>query len=182
MLFDLASRLVQRGMEVHVVCLDRLYDDPSRRLVAEEMIHGIHVHRAWTSHFGRSRLQGRAFDYASFYVTASARLLRLLRRGDTVVAKTDPPLISILVAVIAKLRGARLVNWLQDVFPEVASCLGVNPLPAWLDDRLKRLRDYSLSVAQTNVVLGTRMREHLEERRIPRERIQVIENWADGDA
>jgi glycosyltransferase involved in cell wall biosynthesis len=146
------------------------------------MIRGVHVHRTWTSHFGRQRLAGRALDYASFYVTSGGRLLRLLRRGDTVVAKTDPPLISIAAAAIAKLRGARLVNWLQDVFPEVASHLGANPLPSWLDDGLKKLRDYSLSAAHTNVVLGTRMFEHLEARRVPRERIRIIENWADGDA
>ncbi|MDY6947463.1 MAG: glycosyltransferase family 4 protein [Pseudomonadota bacterium] len=182
MLFDLACRLVQQGIEVHVVCSDGLYDDPRKKLVSEEMIHGIHVHRAWTSHFGRGRLLGRAVDYGSFYVTASAKLLQFLRKGDTVVAKTDPPLISIVAAAVAKVRRARLVNWLQDVFPEVASHLGANPLPPWLDDRLKKLRDYSLTVAHTNVVLGTRMREHLVARKIPGGQIRVIENWADGDA
>ncbi|GFE84246.1 glycosyltransferase WbuB [Steroidobacter agaridevorans] len=182
MLFDLACRLVEQNVEVHVVCSDRLYDDPSQQLPSQENVRGIHVHRTWTSHFGRGRLYGRAIDYGSFYVTASARLLRLLRSTDTVVAKTDPPLISIVVAAIAKVRGARLVNWLQDVFPEVASHLGANPLPAWLDSRLTKLRDYSLSMARTNVVLGMRMREHLEARNIPGERIRIIENWADGDA
>jgi colanic acid biosynthesis glycosyl transferase WcaI len=182
MLSDLAFRLVQQGIDVHVVCGDRLYDDPSNQLPVEERISGVQVHRARTSSFGRGRLVGRAIDYASFYVTASLKLFGLLRRGDTVVAKTDPPLISIVAAIIAKLRGARLVNWLQDVFPEVASHLGANPLPIWLDEQLKRLRDYSLSIAQTNVVLGTRMREHLEQRQIPSERIRIIENWADGDA
>jgi glycosyltransferase involved in cell wall biosynthesis len=39
-----------------------------------------------------------------------------------------------------------------------------------------------LSVAHTNVVLGTRMREHLEKRRIPTAQIRIIENWADDEA
>lgn len=182
MLSDLTWQLAAQGMEVHVVCSHQLYDNPVAKLPARETIQGVHVHRTWTSHFGRNRLLGRALDYASFYLTASARLLQLLRRGDTVVAKTDPPLISILAAGIAKLRGARLVNWLQDVFPEVASHLGANPLPGWLDHHLKRLRDYSLNLAQTNVVLGTRMREHVERRGVPRERIRIIENWADDAA
>lgn len=182
MLFDLSCRLVQRGVQVHVVCSDQLYDDPGAKLPAQETVHGVRVHRTWTSRFGRDRLLGRAVDYASFYVTASAKLLGLLRRGDTVVAKTDPPLISIVAAAVARIKGARLVNWLQDVFPEVASHLGANPLPAWLDNQLKRLRDHSLHAAQTNVVLGTRMQEHLEGRRIPRAKIRIIENWADDGA
>lgn len=182
MLTDLAFRLVQEGVQVHVVCSDQLYDDPSKKLPSQEVVHGVQVHRTWTSHFGRDRLVGRAMDYASFYVTGSAKLFGLARRGDTVVAKTDPPLISILAAAIARLRGARLMNWLQDVFPEVASHLGANPLPPWLDRQLKKLRDYSLSAAHINVVLGTRMQEHLQERRIPTQQIRIIENWADGDA
>jgi colanic acid biosynthesis glycosyl transferase WcaI len=182
MLSDLAIRLAQQGVQVHVVCSNQLYDDPNVKLPAEQAVHGIRVHRTWTSRFGRNRLWGRALDYASFYASASLRLIRLVRPGDTVVAKTDPPLISIVVGVIARLRGARLVNWLQDVFPEVASHLGANPLPAWLDRQLKNLRDRSLRVAMTNIVLGSRMREHLERRQIPGDRIRIIENWADGEA
>lgn len=180
-LFDLARRLVDHGIEVHVVCSRQLYDDPAASLPPHETIEGIKVHRALTTCFGRGNLVGRAADYASFYVTCAAKLAGLLRQGDVVVAKTDPPLISIAAAAVARMRGARLVNWLQDVFPEVATCLEANPLPAWLDDALKRLRDRSLHQAETNVVLGTRMREHIERRGIPRERIRVIENWADGD-
>ena len=50
---------------------------------------------------------------------------RSARKGDVIVAKTDPPLLSIVLAPIAKLRGAHLVNWLQDIFPEVAEKLNI---------------------------------------------------------
>jgi len=46
---------------------------------------------------GAHGLPGRALDYASFHAAAALKLLRLLSRGDVVVAKTDPPLISIAV-------------------------------------------------------------------------------------
>ncbi|HKR46483.1 MAG TPA: glycosyltransferase family 4 protein, partial [Paraburkholderia sp.] len=180
-LFDLAKRLVEHGLDVHVVCSRQLYEDPSAALPAHETIHGIKVHRALTTRFGRGNLIGRAADYASFYVTGAANLLLLLRAGDVVVAKTDPPLISIAAAAIAKTRGARLVNWLQDLFPEVATHLDANPLPAWLDKLLKGMRDRSLRSAEVNVVLGSRMREQLGRCGIPNEKIRIIENWADGD-
>ena len=45
--------------------------------------------------------------------------------GDIIVVKTDPPLLSVVIAPIAWLRGAHLVNWLQDIFPEVAEALNV---------------------------------------------------------
>ena len=43
------------------------------------------------------------------------KLLRVVERGDVVVAKTDPPLISVAVARAARWKGAVLVNWLQDL-------------------------------------------------------------------
>lgn len=180
MLFDLTRRLVRQGVQVSVVCSQQLYDNAQAALPVEEVIEGVRVHRVATTRFGRDRLMGRAFDYLSFYATATAKLLAITQRGDVLVAKTDPPLISLAVAAVAKQRGAMLVNWLQDLFPEVAGHLGTR-LPVWLGRCLVSLRDRSLRMASANIVIGTRMRDHLLQRHIDADRIHVIENWADGD-
>ncbi|MGO9993445.1 MAG: glycosyltransferase family 4 protein [Steroidobacteraceae bacterium] len=181
LLTDLASALADSGLDVHVVCSRQRYDDSSARLVSKDSVGRVVVHRVWTSRFGRARLVGRAVDYATFYMSSGLALLRLLRRGDTVIAKTDPPLISIVAMLAAKLRGAQLINWLQDIFPEVASLLGANPLPPLLDSLLRRCRDLSLRAARTNVVLGERMRERLQLIGISPEKIRIVENWAEVD-
>jgi colanic acid biosynthesis glycosyl transferase WcaI len=182
MLTDLAKGLAARGFNVHVVSSRQLYDDPGTRLTADEVLFGVQVHRVATTRFGRNHLLGRAMDYASFYVTCGIMLLRLLRRGDVLVAKTDPPLLSILAAPIAVVRRAALINWQQDVFPEIASHLGANPLPRWLNNWLRRARDASLRAATMNVAIGYRMSEYLAARGIPASKLCVIENWADGIA
>jgi colanic acid biosynthesis glycosyl transferase WcaI len=181
-LTDLTQSLAARGLDVHVVCSGQLYDDPDARLPWSEVLSGVNVRRVATTRFGRDRLMGRALDYASFYVSCGVALLRLLRRGDVVIAKTDPPLISILAAIVARLKGAALINWQQDVFPEIASQLGANPLPQWLDRLLRRLRDSSFRAARMNVLVGSRMLEYFAARRIPRPKLCVIENWADSDS
>jgi|SRR5208283_2447656 len=181
-LTDLAKGLAARGFDVHIVCSRQLYDEPAARLVHDEMLFGVHVHRVATTRFGRSRLPGRTVDYASFYLSCTLKLLRLVCRGDVLVAKTDPPLMSILAAPIAHAKRAALINWQQDVFPEVASQLGANPLPDWLDRLLKRVRDASLRKAKVNVLIGERMREYLAGRGIPSSKLCVIENWANADA
>ncbi len=181
-LFDLTRRLVQGGVDVHIVCSRQLYEDPSANLPAVDIVEGIHVRRVWTSSFGRGRLTGRAIDYVSFYLAAAIALLSLARPGDVIVAKTDPPLISVIAAIVARLRRATLINWLQDIFPEVASHLDANPLPKGLDAVLRRVRDASLRTARVNVVLGKRMRDYVAARGIPLDRIRIIENWADGGA
>lgn len=181
MLYDLTRRLAREGIEVSVVCSRQRYDDPHANLPKYEIIEGVHVHRVRSTRFGRGGLVGRGCDYASFYPSAAFKLLEVVKTGDVVVAKTDPPLISVVAAAVAQWRGAKLINWLQDVFPEVASRLG-HKMPKWLDAYLARLRDRSLQFAQVNVAIGTRMQEYLLRRGIKAERIQVIENWADADS
>lgn len=180
MLADLAAALAATGSEVHVVTSRLRHDAPSASLAPRERIDGVDVHRVWSTAFGRAGTAGRALDYLTFCASASLRLWQLARRNDVVVAKTDPPLISVPAAWVARLRGARLVNWLQDVFPEVAAELGV-PLargPAgWL---LRWLRDGSLRHAAANVVVGQRMRERVSALGVDPARVAVIANWADG--
>jgi colanic acid biosynthesis glycosyl transferase WcaI len=182
MLSDLAFGLAAGGFTIHIVCSRQLYDRSSANLASLETIDGVTVHRVWTTRFGRDRLAGRAMDYLTFYISGAWILLKILSSGDTVVAKTDPPLISIVAMAAAKAKGAHLVNWLQDIFPEVASRLASNPLPKCIDGLVRGLRDASLRYAAVNIVLGERMREFLEQRGISPERICVIENWADGDS
>lgn len=94
------------------------------RACRRDTVDGVEVFRVWTSQFGRDKLIGRAVDYASFYLFAALSLRRFARPGDIVIAKTDPPLLSVVIAPIARWRGARLVNWLQDLFPEIAEAVG----------------------------------------------------------
>jgi colanic acid biosynthesis glycosyl transferase WcaI len=181
LLTELAFGLSERGFEIHVICSRQRYDAPAAQLPNHELIRGVTIHRLWTTRFGRYRLVGRALDYASFYIACTVALISRLRPADIVVAKTDPPLISLFAAACATFRKAILINWLQDIFPEVASQLGANPLPAGLNRVLRRLRDASLRAAIVNVVLGSRMREYLCDQGVPPEKIQIIENWADAD-
>ncbi|HTB29072.1 MAG TPA: glycosyltransferase family 4 protein [Steroidobacteraceae bacterium] len=178
MLSDLAFGLAARGRDVYVVCSRQRYDDASAALSPHETVDGVTIHRVVSSRFGRAHLAGRALDYATFYLACAVRLVRLLSRGDTVVLLTDPPLLSILGLLAAKLTGAHLVNWLHDVYPEIASRLGANPLPGPLDRWLCRWRNRSLARARMNVVLGRRMGETIAACGITPERIRVIENWA----
>ncbi|HEY2686519.1 MAG TPA: glycosyltransferase family 4 protein [Steroidobacteraceae bacterium] len=181
-LFDLAEAVSATGRQVHVFCSRQLYDDAKARLAPFESYHGVDIHRVFTTRFGRGALLGRSIDYASFYVSVACKLLWRLRRGDVLIAKTDPPLLSILAAPLARMKGAILINWQQDVFPEVASELGANPLPRWLDARLRRWRDASLKAARLNVTVGERMQEYLHQRGIPMAQIKVVENWSDSRA
>jgi colanic acid biosynthesis glycosyl transferase WcaI len=182
MLSDLAFRLARRGVAVTIVTSRQRYENATARLPSHEVIGGVEVWRIATTTLGRRSLFGRAVDYATFHLSAALRLARVLHPGDVVIAKTDPPLISVVVSWVARLRGALLVNWLQDLFPEVATALTPGAMPQWLQSALAAARDRALRRAAMNVVIGERMAARIAHRGIAAEQIRVIPNWADCDA
>lgn len=181
-LADLTQNLGASGHEVHVIASRSLYSDPSVVLSPREEIDGATVTRVWTSRFGRSNLLGRAMDYLSFYPTMAVALWRLARRGDVVIAKTDPPLLSVAAAPVAVLKGARLVNWLQDLYPEVASALGMKAVKGPIGLFARAARNASLRSARVNVAIGETMAARLRAEGVDPDRIAVIPNWSDDEA
>jgi colanic acid biosynthesis glycosyl transferase WcaI len=183
MLSDLAFGLSERGHDVRVIASRQRYDSPCDYLQVYEIVEGVETFRLWTSRFGRGNLIGRAVDYATFYVSAAWSLCWLARPDDIIIAKTDPPMLSVIVAPIARWRGARLVNWLQDLFPDVAEVIGLDRrrLSGFVYGALRRVRNWSLYCAAANVVLGDRMAERLATLGVTPARISVIANWIDAD-
>src|SRR5689334_316463 len=113
-LSDLAFHLAATGYEVHVVTSRSLYNNSKTELLPNEVVQGVNICRLHTTQFGRSRLVGRALDYLSFYLRMWRHLLIFVQSGDVIIAKTDPPLLSIPATWAARLRGAKVLHWLQD--------------------------------------------------------------------
>jgi len=181
-LSELAFRLAEKGHTIEIITSRLRYDDPGAQLPAFENIRNVKVHRVASTRFGRAWLPGRLFDYLSFYLSASWRLLRLTQSGDIVVAKTDPPMISLPASWVARTKAASLVNWLQDIFPEVAQALGIKGIPSFAYAVLLKLRNSTTRNARQNVVLGEVMAQHLRDQGVADNRITVIHNMAVGPA
>jgi len=182
LLTDLAVYLARQGFEVAIVTSRQLYENPAADLPATQTIDGVSVHRVRTTRFGRNAMAGRAIDILFFYLFAAVELLGLLRRGDVVVAKTDPPMVSVIVAACAWLRGASHANWMQDLFPEVAVAAGVPFTRGLLGRVLAWIRDWSLDSAVANVAIGDRMAQAVRARLSHPGSVHVIPNWSDGRA
>lgn len=177
-LSDLAFHLAEGGREVAVVSSAQIYDAPRTSLPEFETVNGVQVHRVPSSRFGRGSLIGRSLDYLTFYRSARRRLVELARSGDLIVAKTDPPLLSLPVLAATRRCGAGLINWLQDLYPEIAVALDV-PLvrSPFLARQLAHRRDRSLQTAEANIVVGELMAEKVAALGVAPAHIHVIPNW-----
>jgi glycosyltransferase involved in cell wall biosynthesis len=180
-LSDVAFDLAASGRRVGVIT-SRLTYENAVKLAKTETISGVGIERVSTTGFGRGNLLGRSLDYLSFYASATIRAFRTVSKGDVLVIKTDPPLLSVPLGLVARLKGAGTVNWLQDLYPEVAAELGVGFARGPVGRFLRLLRNRSIRKADMNVALGTRMNERLNGLGVDENRTTAIHNFVDdGD-
>jgi colanic acid biosynthesis glycosyl transferase WcaI len=174
---DLAFHLAAEGYDVHAITSRASIDEAVR-----EQISGVTVHRVANAVAGPHSLFRRAGSYFEYYRSARKAARTLVAPGDIVVLKTDPPMLSAAVGHLAKRKGAKLVLWLQDVFPEVAREYGVPGMGGPLGALVRRSRNRSLSIADRIVVIGDRMAKEIARAGASSQCIDVIHNWADGEA
>lgn len=168
LLTDLAEELAGRGCDVQV-----LTSGP-RGAVPDEQRHGVAIRRVRSPRFAPTGFLGQAANWCGFGLGALWCLMLQLRRGDALVLLTDPPLLLLFAGPLARLRGARVFHWVQDVYPELPERLhGLRGLGAmrWLRNREWRL-------ASGCAVLGADMARLLVANGADRNRVTVVPNWA----
>ncbi len=181
MLTDLAEDLADEGWDVRVITSRARYASSGPPLARREERNGVKIMRIASSSIGRDRAIGRLTDYLT-YVIGAALALAGVPRGSIVVGMSDPPLLAALAVAGARLRGGRSVYWVQDVFPDIATRLGVLRENGTLHRLLSRFARAVQSRCDAAVALGAMMAKKLEQGGAPRERIFTIHNWADTRA
>ena len=128
LLTDLAESLAARGWPVHIICAGQ----------ASGAHQGVIIHRMGADH-QLGGLWSRVRRYGDFNRRAEQQLATLAGPNDIVVLMTDPPLLGAHLTDLALRRGARVIHWIQDIYPEIITAhlgqLTTWPLWPW---RLKR--------------------------------------------
>lgn len=168
LLSDLAEGLAARGWSVTVITSAADAGIPRR-----EIRNGVSIRRVRSSRWGRHGVLGKATDYGTFYLGAVLAVLRQAARGSIVVAMTDPPMLGSGVWLAARLRRAHVVQWIQDIYPEVAIALAGH---RWLRCLLP-LRNAAWRRAAVCVTLGSDMEQSLVCAGVDLARRKIIPNW-----
>ncbi|MBC7368875.1 MAG: glycosyltransferase family 4 protein [Undibacterium sp.] len=169
LLGDLAEALVAAGHVVTVIA-----SHPGGATPADENRRGVRIRRVRGTRLSKHGFLGKIADFATFYLGALLRLFTHARPGDIAVALTDPPLIGIGVWFVARLRGALVVHWIQDIYPEIAITLTGH---RWLTF-LRPLRNLAWRRAEACVTIGTDMAGAVRTAGVKAHRLTLIPNWA----
>lgn len=129
-----------------------------------------------------SSLSGRAINFVAFYIGLIVSGFWHISRGDIVICLTDPPLSNVIARFLAVAKGAKVVNWVQDIYPETAARLGFGREDSRFIKLLVRLRNQAWRSAEVNVCIGEKMRDVLNAHGVQQDQLIVIQNWADDEA
>jgi len=166
LLTDLAGALAAREWTVHVIAAGT---EAGPR-------NGVTVHRTGPGdqHGG---LFSRTVNYGRFLAAARRELTALAGPGDIVVLMTDPPLLAAAGAGPARRRGARVVHWIQDIYPEIVSAHA----GAWLAPvlwPLRWLRNRAWRAADRCLPVSADMQATVQAQGVAADSVVMMPNWA----
>ncbi len=142
-----------------------------------EVRKNVTIRRTSHTRYDKSTFLGRVTNFITFLIASTWRAM-FSPRPDIIVVETDPPLLCLMGYVVAKLRGAKLVCYLQDVYPDIAIELGRLKYN-WFSRLLRWSFLFVYRRSDRVVVVGTDMRNWLINHLVKPEKIHIIENWVD---
>lgn len=169
LLTDLATHLAARGWRVTVIASNAGAASEAKSEVRD----GVRILRVTAPRIRTHGVAQKARAFAAFYLGSLLTIARTLRRGATLVVMTDPPLLGVPATLLARLRRARVVHWIQDIYPEIA--VAVSGHTAF--SALRPLRNASWRNADVCVTLGTDMAGVVERARVSPHHVRIIPNW-----
>ncbi|MDZ4755147.1 MAG: glycosyltransferase family 4 protein [Phycisphaerae bacterium] len=178
--WDLAQHLVAAGHEVTAIASRSLYGNTGASLAKEETVGGVRIVRVGKSLFGKKGFLARAVDFALFYVASLWAVIRLPRH-DVIVCFTTPPFIAYAGLLLRAWKGTKCVQWVMDLYPDVAIEFGAMRRGSLAARLLERIGVRMSRKCDASVVLGRCMRDRVIAKGVPAEKVHLINVWSDAE-
>lgn len=180
---ELAQDLAGMG---HAVCVvtsvphygrARVADGYRRGWLDRRRESGVDVWRTWSPAPAPDSRAGRALDYLVYFLLSTAAGW-MSGRADVVLCVAPPITVAVSGWIVGRLRRARLVFNVQDIWPD--GLIQMGRLRSRLAIVLFRgLERFAYRAADRITVVSEGMREALVSRGVPEAKIEVISNWVD---
>lgn len=178
---DLAFDLADKGHEVEVIASRGTYEGKGQKLPKRESVNGVAIRRIWSPNKGKDSIFARLSDQGSYTLGSAWRAL-ISRKVDRLVVLTNPPMYAAVATILRLLRGQEYVFVVMDLYPDFAVKGGALSPNGLVTKIMRWITKWTLKKAHRVVVLGSCMADAVAARGVPRERIAIVQNWADKDA
>ncbi len=164
---------------VFVLCSQPTYSERGIRAPSREVRHGVSIRRCWGTRFNKNIMPLRILNSISMTLSLFFSAALRLRSGDKVLVVTNPPILPFFVLMACKIRRARLILLVHDVYPDVLAASGICSQGALLYRIIGVLSLWVQNRADRVVAIGRDMANVLSSRGT--DNIEIVTNWADLD-
>lgn len=130
-LYELAVRLKKKGAEVTVMTAMpnypqmRIYEGYRGKLYHYEENQGVKIHRSWIFVSRNRSIFSRLLNYFSFVFTSFSVACLKIKKQDYILCESPPLFLGISAYLLKKIKGAKLIFNVSDLWPESAEKLGL---------------------------------------------------------
>ena len=181
-----AKELVAHGFDVEVITGfpnypgGKVYQGYRVKLIQREIIDKVLITRVplYPSH-DKSKV-GRALNYISFFLSSFIYGLFFTKRPDVIYAYHPPLTVGVTATLLKVFRKVPVVLDIQDMWPDTLRATNMinNKL---ILNFISKICDIIYKSSSKIVVLSPGFKQLLEARNVPKNKIDVIYNWADED-
>ena len=182
----LARELRRHGHSVEVVTampnhlMGRVFEGYTGKLYVRDVVDGVTVHRTWVYAATGTGIR-RIANYLSFAASSIAGLMRT-KRPDIVFVESPPLFLSVPGWIAARLRGARMIFNVSDLWPDSVRDLGVMK-DGWMLRAADALESWSYRRADiVNAVTEGIKADLCRRKGVPAAKVRFLPNGIDVDA
>ena len=168
---------------VVAVCAQPSYSMRGERAPVRELHKGVSIRRYPSTTFNKDRLTLRLLNIFSICFSSFFLAIRSIRSSDLILVVTNPPLLPFIIWLASKLRGAKFMLRIDDVYPDMLNVAGMLDRGGVVYRTLEKLNLYLYQSAGHTVVLGRDMHS-LVLNKIGNQhhsRVHIIPNWGEID-
>ena len=158
----------------------RVFEGYRKKLFLRETIDGIEVVRTWIFANPSEAYWSRVLNWGTFCLTSFVGGLLAVGKPDVVYAVLPPLPLGVTSILLAKMKGARVVCAVEDIYPMIAVELGIlkNPLLIRFFSGMER---WVYRHADGLVAISEGFKRHLVGSGADASKTSVIPNWADAE-
>jgi colanic acid biosynthesis glycosyl transferase WcaI len=143
---------------IRVLSVQPTYGARGTKAPANEVRSNVQVHRCRATTFNKDILIFRLVNILTISVSIFINALVRIKKEDIVLVGTNPPTLPFVAFIASKLRGAKLILRVEDVYPEVLVAAGVAKVNSKIVKALDVLHCWLYKRVDRIIVLGRDMK------------------------
>ena len=167
--------------QVSVLCAQPAYSRVGVKAPHSEVRRGVHIYRCPSLTLHQRSIWARLLRMVSISLSMFITGFFRIRRGDSIIAVTNPPSVPILTAVLSLLLRVPCSLIVHDVYPDILAACGLTSRASLSYKLLAKINRMVLQRAERILCIGRDMRDHLVLARGTGtgEGVEVVPLWAD---